>query len=507
MPLKNKLFIILFGVVLVISGIIRFQQSSNFDFPFTYDQARDMLDIRVLAHLYDFKISGPTTSITGLNLGPFYYLFSLPAYWLGGGSPQALVSWNILWFLASAIAIFIFFYKRNIKLGLIISTIYLMAPQLFSVTRYFWNANSVVYFVVFYYLAFWNFIEKRTPRNALIWGITAGLVIQFEAAFGSMCVAFSFLFILFSKNRAIIGRYLLGLLPWFIPQLVFEIMHRFKMTQLFIGTLTGQNTILGEKMSIFEAAGMHWEVILKFFEGQFMLPYGWGLILLLISIAFALKAKEYRKITLYLLSLMGFAFVYYSAIYHHELKPWYLEGVRVWYCFVVGIGLASITKYKKIAYAVIALILIRSFFLTGIDQSSYIADNGKSNDPKNAANFITAIDWVYERAGGEGFKAYNYVPEIHDFSPQYMYWWYGNRAYGYTPESISYSKEPVPEYIRLQQRFMGSAKQSDGNAIALMYEKAATYEEWLKQFEEYCVIESKKFDWNVVVEWRTLCGE
>jgi len=42
---KEKLLSILFGVILFISGYIRFNQTKNYNFPFTYDQARDMLDI------------------------------------------------------------------------------------------------------------------------------------------------------------------------------------------------------------------------------------------------------------------------------------------------------------------------------------------------------------------------------------------------------------------------------------------------------------------------------
>jgi hypothetical protein len=507
MPLSKKILILLFGIILFISGTIRFLQSANFDFPFTYDQARDMLDIRVLAHFYDFKISGPTTSITGLNLGPFYYIFSLPAYWIGGGSPQVLVYWNILWFLISAVIILYFFWKRNVYLGFFISIIYLMSPQLFSVTRYFWNANSVVYFITFYLLAMWNFVEKKSPKSALILGVTAGLVIQFEAAFGSMCVVFSFLFILLNRKKVFIKNYLVGVLPWFIPQIIFEIIHKFQMTKLLIGTLTGTHAILGPKMSLGEAASMHWRTISTFFEGQFMLPFGVGLILLVTASFVALQSKSYKSITLKLLAFLGFAFLYYTVIYHHELKPWYLEGIRVWYCFIIGIAIVSVTKYKKLFFAFVALFLVRSFYLTISDQSSYITDNGKSNDPKNATNFITSINWVYKKANGEGFEAYNYVPEIHDYSPQYMYWWYGNKQFGYTPAKVSYSTTEVPEYIRMESRFKDSAVPNTGSKIALMYEISGNYEAWLDQFKDYCVVDKVEFSWHVNVEWRENCAK
>jgi hypothetical protein len=211
---KEYFLSFLFIVILFVSASIRFQQSANFDFPFTYDQARDMLDIRVIGNFIDFKVSGPTTSITGLNLGPYYYLLNLPAYWIGQGNPQVLISWNILLYLTTSSIIFAFFYKRNIVLGFLIASIFLMSPQLFSVTRYFWNAHAVVYLIALYFLAFWNFVEKRNSLAALFWGLTAGLVIQFEAAFGSMSLLFAFLFVINSKNWKIVRNFLLASLPW-----------------------------------------------------------------------------------------------------------------------------------------------------------------------------------------------------------------------------------------------------------------------------------------------------
>jgi hypothetical protein len=495
---------ILFGIILLISGVIRIFQSLNFDFPFTFDQARDMLDIRVIGNFIDFKVSGPTTSITGLNLGPYYYFLNLPAYWIGFGNPQFLIYWNILLFLLSAVAIYLFFFKRNQLLGFYIASIFLMSPQLFSITRYFWNAHAVVYIIVLYFLAFWKFIENKNAKNALIWGVAAGLLIQFEAAFGSMCLVFAFLFILLNRDWKMIRNFLLGSLPWFLPQVGYEVINHFQMTKLLSGIFTGANPILGEKIALLDVMILHFKTITSFFEGQFMLLYGVGFAVLILAIFFALTNRKYKTTTLYFLSFLLFAYLYYVVIYHHELKPWYLEGIRVWYCFVIGIGFVSIAKFKKAATLLITLFLIRSFYLTILDQQVYTSDNGKSNDPKNAANILTSIDWVYGSANGEGFDAYDYVPEITDFSTQYMYSWYGSKTYGYIPEKVSYSVSPVPEYIRSNDHFQDHRKPTNGK-VALMYETVGDYESWLGQFKDYCVIDQKEFDFRVKVEWREKC--
>ena len=159
MSLKEKILTIVFVVIVLLSGWLRFEQTKNGNFPFTYDQARDMLDIRTLGEFKDIMVMGPTTSINGLRLGPFYYYLMLPAYWIGDGNPQALVNWNIFLFLISGISIFLFFRKRDITTGFLISTIFLLAPRLFDTTRYFWNANSAVYLSVFFFLSLYFLFE------------------------------------------------------------------------------------------------------------------------------------------------------------------------------------------------------------------------------------------------------------------------------------------------------------------------------------------------------------
>ena len=77
MKLTEKILAVTLLLIIIFSGIIRYLQVRNYNSPFTYDQARDMLDLRVIAGFHSIQVPGPTTSITGLNLGPFYYYFNL----------------------------------------------------------------------------------------------------------------------------------------------------------------------------------------------------------------------------------------------------------------------------------------------------------------------------------------------------------------------------------------------------------------------------------------------
>lgn len=499
----NKFLTIIFSLILFLSGIIRFFQTKNYNTAFTYDQARDMLDIRVLGEAKDLAVLGPTTSINGLRLGPFYYYLNLPAYWFGGGNPQALVYWNIILFLITGGFIYWYFKKRNIYLGFLVGTFFLMAPQMFNLTRYFWNANMATYLSVYFFVSLWNFLEKKDKKSVLWLGITSGLLTQFEAAFGIVCLLYSIFIIVFYKKYSTWKSFLIGVLPWFLPQILLEIKNKFQMTKLLLGIFTGTNDILGDKLTISETVLSHLKAFRYFFEGQFVLNYGWGLVILILAIILIFINKKYRKEGIGFILFLVFAFVFYTAIYHHDLKHWYLESLRVWYSFVIAIGLVNIYKIKKWVMVLIGLFIIKSFWLTINDQSQFIKQK-QSDDPKNLANLIKNVDWVYEKMGNDGFVAYNYVPEIYDYPNQYLYWWYGIKKYGFMPEKVSYSLAEVPEYIRMQNAFYNKTKTAT-TKIALIYETKMNYIGWLNQFNEYCTIEKWETGWRTMIEIRHKC--
>lgn len=502
---KEKILTILFGVILGLSGVIRFFQTKDYNIPFTYDQARDMLDIRALGEFKDLAVLGPTTSINGLRLGPFYYYFNLPAYWLGGGSPQALVYWNILLFLVSGSFIFWYFRKRNITLGFWVGSLFLMAPQMFNLTRYFWNANMATYLSVYFFVALWNFLEKKDNKSILWLGLTAAMMTQFEAAFGVVCLGFSVLVILLNKKVKHWKSFLVGAVPWFLPQILLEIKNKFQMTKLLLGFFNGSNQVLGDKMSFGETVSSHFNKIIGFFEGQFIASYGWGLWILILVVGLILINKNYRKIGIYFVSFLLFAFVFYITVYHHELKTWYLESLRVWYCFIIGIGLVNINKFKNLAGIIIGIFLLRSIYLTTTDQWQFTDGNFGRNDPKKLANLLKNIDWVYKKMNKDGFDAYNYVPEIYDYPNQYLYWWYGVKKYGYMPSKVSYSFTEVPEYIRTQNEFYRKTRDNNDNKIALIYENNGNTIGWLGQFTKYCTVDKWETNWNTTIEVREKC--
>ena len=515
---------ILVIIAVLVSGFIRFWQVKDFNFAFTFDQARDMLEIRPMANFLDLKLTGPTTSINGLLLGPFYYYFNLPPFWLSGGSPQALTDWNILSFLATGL-FFYFTLKRFDNIAAFFVTLfYLLSPQLFVITSYFWNANAAVYIGGLFFLSLLLYSREDSVKNTIFMAVMAALTMQFEAAFGVVCVGYAFLIVFLNRKLPQIKTLLIVSIPFFIPQLLFELAHKFPMTQYFIDSFSPTKSVLGVKTPITEIISTHYIAITDMFEGQMWLPYGYGLYLWLVSFIAMLISHKYRKTALYFFGFLLFSFLFYVAIYHHPLKVWYLQGYRIWYLIVWGFGLSLIIKWllsppgqnkwfrviKPAKYFLLVLLftfLVRNFYLVLLDKYNVIVNSQKSNDPKNARNIIATIDWVYNKADGTEFEAYTYVPEVYEYPYQYFYWWHGNKQYGYAPKVASYSLSDVPVYLNMADKFIQTQGGGKSEKIALIYEINGTYDSWLNQFKDYCVLDKQTFFWPVTAEWREKCKQ
>lgn len=515
----NAIFVFTFLCIFLLSFYLKLFPVLNNNFPFTMDQARDMLDIRAIVELKKPTLIGPTTSINGVFLGPFYYYFNLIPYLVSGGDPAALTYWNIIWYMIGAFLLFAFFFKTDRYFALISSAIYLMAPSLFYSSRYFWSANPMPYLTIFYFLSIFNFFKSKNFINASVVGLIAGLSMQIEAAFGILFLPFFLIFGFFkktgTKNLAVsVGAFFITLLP----QILFELRHSFIMTKTFFGELSGKSQILGEKLNTEQTFLSHLDSFTQFSSGHFQFPQTISVFVLTLAIIFLMvKLRENKldqEVKLVFLSCVFFvlfAFGFYM-FYSYHLKGWYLLGLHIPYILIVSLFLSELISVKKYLFgAIIILFLGWSFVATYIDQSKFVSGSlsDRSGDKSNLRNEMEAIDWVYKKASGKGFKAYNYIPSVYDFPYQYLYWWQGKK-YGFHPETVSYL-DGVPEYIQSNEVFFNMKKKQEDQNVFLIYEPDKESPDrlaaWLGNFTQYCPAEKITYDWGTVVELRRLCPD
>jgi hypothetical protein len=338
---------------------------------------------------------------------------------------------------------------------------------------------------------------------------------QIEAAFGVLFLPFWLIFASFKKTHI---KYLaVSFFAFFltlVPQILFELRNNFVMTKVFFSELSGKSQILGDKLSLSEVFGKHLESFIEFSGGIFEIPKEYSAIILAASIIFLGLQFAKNKITveqrnIYLLSVgfIIYGFIFYM-FYSHPLKGWYLLGLRIPYLLLIALFLSQILKLNWPFKILVAGLLLFSLTSTIQIQLPFIPEkNHQSTDKSTLKNELAAIDWVYTKAAGKGFQAYNYIPSVYDYPYQYLYWWYGKKEYGYHPQVVTYL-DNVPEYIKDNDKFFNARREITDSTIFLIYEKDEDQKRqaaWLGNFTKFCTLEKQEFPWGTTVEKRHSC--
>src|SRR3989344_2390151 len=98
----SRKYLYLFLILLFFSFFLRLLAIANYNFAFTWDQARDLIDLRRLVFGHTPLLVGPTTGLTGVFVGPFWYYFNAPPFFLSQGDPSSVVIWLIASYLLTA---------------------------------------------------------------------------------------------------------------------------------------------------------------------------------------------------------------------------------------------------------------------------------------------------------------------------------------------------------------------------------------------------------------------
>ena len=484
--------------------------ASHFNFAFTIDQARDMLEIRKIAVDHHLIMIGPTTSINGVYLGPFWYYFNLPAFIVGGGDPTTLVYWAVIFYHFSVLLFWIRYRRTNPHFGIIGSLLFLVSPRLLEAISYSFSANVAPTFVLLVLLLLEIVLLSKKPLAAVILGILVGLSVQTEIAFCILLLPLV-LFWLIKDRVRLIRQFLIGFSLTLIPQAAFEVKHKFMMTKIFIAEFAGQGDILGDKLSISQKLIDRHS---RFFgDLSSSLSISQSIIwLLLLCLALVILGRKTQKLALLSISLIIFSFPFYL-LYPHIIKPWYTISLAVPFILIFASGITDLYESHKTILKVSTVVLLSLIFLKAYQQFSHRLEyklTTRSTDRASLLNQIETIDWVYREAAGSGFKVYNYAPSVYDFNYQYLFWWYGSKTYGYQPISITY-QDNVPPYLETLSKYQSNIRPNDRPMTFLIKEGRLGFEDgekaWRHQFDDLCKMGETKLTGAIVVEKLSACYE
>lgn len=513
--MANLIFLIIFAL----SFFTRLDAIKGGSFPFTTDQGRDMVDIRSIAVTHKPRLIGPTTSINGVYLGPFWYYFNLPPFLVTQGNPTSLLVWQISWYQFAGLLIYLFLKKPNPHLAFFTSVFFLIMPLGFNTSRYSWNANAMPIFSALFLLTLYLVKQQLTAKRLVFLGLLAGLSFQIEAAFGILFFPFSLL-LLATITRKIKSYIFLsgGFIFTLIPQALFEIRHLFPLTRVFLSEITGQSSLLGQKLSFTARFADRFNIVTKLIQdiSHLRTTFLYPIFILGLTVALWLIRKKKLTHSVKYFILLNFSFVFFALLFFllfpQVLKSWYLLGLSVPLVFLYAASLSLLFGLKfPLAKVAVAIIVVASFYETFTAQVSYlkIAPQMGLANKSSLINSLTEIDWVYQHADNQGFKAYSYLASVYDYPYQYLYWWYGGQKYGYRPNDVAYLPDQ-PEYLENRTRYFTPTKPLPANEptfLIIEKEKQNPVFEtaWLGNFSKLCLAEKTDFSYGVEIRKLTLC--
>lgn len=461
MTLTFDKFYLVFSLLLLGFALKLFITSGD-NFLFNIDNARDMVDVREMVELKKLRLIGPTAGIEGLYNGPgWYYLLAIP-YIISLGNPYSEVILMITFWLIGGIFLILLTSKCNIFSAVLIVLLWISSNYVSLATVYAFNPNPVLLLtpVLIFFLD--RYLKKGDLTSSILIWLLAGAFFNFEMAFGVFIPITIFSSIFLSGKIKLLKRknFWIGFIFFALtlsPQIIFNFRHAFLLSNsVFNYTAHRSNnytysildrarTIFNLYLGVIQATLMNWKLLTLGF-----------LIGLLYLIASFIKEKIYKKENLFLISLL---FVFTPFLFHVlipiNVMPWHLGGTMAAVILLLGLAVDLIWKRKNIVNKIVTALLsgiLIAYSINNLELAKNLFQKEKSSDPSNFANEVAAVDYVYSHAQGKNFKVYIYLPSVIDYPYQYIFWWYGQRKFGYLPEDYAYLPNKPP-YIHQKERF------------------------------------------------------
>ena len=429
---KNKWLILL--LVIWLGGLwVRVYRQGDL-LGFYYDQGRDALQVTKILAAKNFPAIGPTTGLSGIFLGPFWFYLLAPLYFIGHGDPAVAAA---LVGAVDSLTIFLLYGlgKKfvNEKVGLIAAFLWAFSYWIIRSARWFSNPSLLPFFTV---LLFWSLSEwllRQKEKWFLAIALWLAVSLQLEAASAVFYFPAILLLALTFRRRIKFGsknKYLWGgiaiLLFSLLPQAAFEIKNRFLMTRNFLGFLTGKvNTESGRSwawptFSIIKERLIWYHHV---FFAQFDPNLRWSFWLVFLFWFFFLavilrRRNEFvRLVFLFVLTPLFFLF-FFVGNYGH-LYDYYLTGFLPGFVFL----LAYVLIQLPLTILLILLLyfswqnglLTRNYLIAGVDGPTHIT----------LGNQKQVINWVCQDAGRQNFNVDVYVPPVIPYAWDYLWQWYG----------------------------------------------------------------------------------
>jgi 4-amino-4-deoxy-L-arabinose transferase-like glycosyltransferase len=440
-----KLENLLVFAFLVFAFVIRiFNITKNL--AFHYDQGRDALVIWDLINFpHKFFLIGPTTGLTGVFRGPFYYYLITPFYLLGKGSPI----WpEIFLIFISVLALAVLYYLAKtiggIKAGVISLVLGTFSFELIYASR--WLSNPTPMLLLSVLLVWMMFLIYDGKKWA--WIVLAFILGSSFFHFGSSGELFYFpavfIFAIWMVRRQGFAR-VNSTLNWkitilsvvtflltFSPLLIFNFKHGGILFNNVGGLLSTGKSFA---MPSWQFASDRIALVTTYFSSLlFHGPYTreWlttdALFLSCIFFLSKLIKNDKFKIVLILLASPFIGLIFFQGNYGN-LYQYYLTGYYLIFLLVISVSLGKIFDSSWLG-KIATLYFLIFFFQKNIEViKPYLNVVGSESNAIVLNTQKSVIDWVYKDAENRDFNVDVYVPPVISYSYDYLFKWLGTTKY------------------------------------------------------------------------------
>lgn len=438
----NKFGITLLLLIMLVGVALRSVEVLNKNFLFGIDQGRDYLAVEKIVKEGKLTLIGPEigagfASLNGVFHGPYYFYSLVLPFLIWGGNPYGGL---VLMFFFGVSSLLLFFFMANkifgFKVAMVATFLFSLSPLITSQSRFMWNSHPSTFFIL---LAFWFTYKMIDGRGKYFFLATffAGVIYGFEIGISIPLVISQFLFaILFLKIKDI-RFYLSGVLGVAIahlPFFLFDIRHNFMQMRGILGSLFSSLT----KQGSIDSASLFADHLVNFwhnFRNTFVLSWIFPLLLLVLMLYVLHEAKR-RKISLpevpfvnFLLILPVVSFVIFLFL---KTAVWDFYLIQLHIAYILLFAYFSLIRITKIRILFIALLILMIPGLFKELRRAYV-DYYDFGGTAKIKGKIEAIDYLYKEAGGNKFNVLVFTPPVYDYAYQYLFNWYGQKKYGYTP--------------------------------------------------------------------------
>src|SRR3989344_3043903 len=225
--------------ILIIGVIYRLFLTSNNNFLFNMDNARDMVDVREMVVLGKLRLTGPTSAIEGLFNGPAWYYLLVVPFIISGGNPYGAIIMEIFLWAVGGFFLLKLVGRWSKWLIVPIGLLWVASNYVVLTNLYAFNPNPVILLTPLFIYLLVEYIEKNKGYFIILTWFLAGLFFNFEMNFGIFTPIIILTSVILTKKTYLLKQ------KWFwmgagvfiftlLPQIIFDLRHEFLMSKAIL---------------------------------------------------------------------------------------------------------------------------------------------------------------------------------------------------------------------------------------------------------------------------------